>query len=104
MLVKVEELRAGDEILVPSSSNLRYVKLLNDPKPHPIRTKSDGSPIYKAVRCSIKNEPEVIPANKWRKEWIRNKYVFEPNVALHNTKISVDLNWKQLWLVKRENP
>lgn len=93
LITTKDDLRVGDEILVPSNSNFKYVKVL-----------SIGKPGSKTTRCSIKKEIITIPATKWRKEHLQNVYKFEENTELHNCKINLDLRYRMIWLIKRENP
>ncbi len=92
LITTKDDLRVGDEILVPSNSNFKYVKVL-----------SIGKPGAKTTRCSIRKDVITIPATKWRKEHLQNVYKFEENPGLHNSKINLDLRYRMLWLVKREN-
>lgn len=93
MLIEVKDLKVGDEIIVPSNSNFKYLKVL-----------SLGKPGAKTVRCSIRKDVITVPASKWRKEHLKTEYKFEENTELHNCKINLDLRYRMIWLIKRENP
>ena len=85
----------GDEIILPSQSNLKYVKVLSLPK--------NSNKCFKSVRCSIKSIQTHLPITNWRKkEGIQNNYQFEPDSSQHNARISLNLNYVDMWLVKRD--
>lgn len=93
-LIKVGELEVGDEIIISSYSNLKYLKVLKLPK---VKTNSWGS-YYTNVKCSIKQEHYV---SKWGKNMHIN--IFEQDVTQHNSVIYQDLNNRDILLIKREN-
>lgn len=93
LITTKDDLRVGDEIIVPSNSNLKYVKVL-----------SLGKPGAKTTRCSIRKDVIKVPASKWRKEYLKTEYIFEQNAELHNWKFNLNLRGRMIWLVKRENP
>lgn len=91
MLIEVKDLKVGDEIIVPSNSNFKYLKVL-----------SLGKPGAKTTRCSIRKDVITVPASKWGKELLKTEYKFEENSTLHNWKFNINLYYKMIWLVKRE--
>ena len=93
-LIKVSELELGDEIIISSYSDLRYLKVLKLPK---LKTNKWGD-YYTNVKCSIKQEHYL---NRWGKQ--RNINIFEQDVTKHNSTIYKDLNNRHILLVKREN-
>lgn len=93
-LIKVDELEIGDEIIISSYSNLKYLKVLKLPK---VKTNSWGN-YYTNVKCSIKQKHCV---SKWGKNI--NINIFEQDVTQHNSVIYQDLNNRDILLVKREN-
>lgn len=112
-LIKIEELLPGDEIIISGNSNLKYLKVLSTPT---LGNKDLWSMVidnqgkrdwkvvgkkYKAVRCSILQE-EIPCKNRFGKDIIYKKYIFEQDVTKHNKKISIDLNGRDIFLVKRE--
>lgn len=109
MLIHVEDLKEGDEFIIGSNSHLRYFKVLRTPTIHP--TKKTGgwaggpplAPKYKAVRCST-NVVETVKnwtgySGKIHKKITR---VFNCTPEGHNKIMSVDLTYKDLWLVNRK--
>ena len=93
-LIKVSELEVGDEIIISSYSNLKYLKVLKLPK---LKTNNWGD-YYTNVKCSIKQEHYV---TSWGNQ--RSINVFETDTSKHNSFIYKDLNNRHILLVKREN-
>ncbi len=93
-LIEVSELEIGDEIIISSYSNLKYLKVLKLPK---LKTSRWGD-YYTNVKCSIKQEHRVSRLGK-----NININIFEQDVTQHNSIIYQDLNNKHILLVKREN-
>lgn len=93
-LIRVGELEVGDEIIISSYSNLKYLKVMKLPK---LKTNSWRN-YYTNVKCSIKQEHH---ASKWGKQI--NINIFEQDVTQHNSIIYQDLNNRHILLVKREN-
>lgn len=57
---------------------------------------------YKSVRCSTLQK-QTPYKTKSGKDAIYKSYEFEEDVTKHNIKISIDLNGRDIYLVKREN-
>ena len=93
-LIKVNELEIGDEIIISSYSNLKYLKVVKLPK---LKTSRWGD-YYTNVKCSIKQEHHI---SKWGKQ--TNVNFFETDTSKHNSIIYQDLNNRHILLVKREN-
>ena len=92
-LIKVGELEIGDEIIISSYSNLKYLKVLKLPK---LKTNRWGD-YYTNVKCSLLKK---IMKNR-NFEW--NTFPFEQDVTKHNSFIYKNLNNRHILLVKREN-
>ena len=93
-LIKVSELEIGDEIIISSYSNLKYLKVIKLPK---LKTSNWGD-YYSNVKCSIKQDRHI---SKWGKQTSIN--IFETDVTKHNSIVYQDLNNRDILLVKREN-
>ena len=93
-LIKISELERGDEIIISSYSNLKYLKVVKLPK---LKTGS-WKDYYTIVKCSIKQEHRVSKLGK-----NININIFEQDVTKHNSIIYQDLNNRDILLVKREN-
>ncbi len=116
MLIKVEDLKVGDEILVPFSNvGFKYMKVLRSPE---LRWKRDangvkgvvyggwgtalGKLLYKQIKSSLNCEVSYVP-RRWpvgAPDRMQKKYICTSEG--HNTEMSSDLNYKQIWLVRRE--
>jgi hypothetical protein len=96
MLITVDKLRIGDEIIIGSGSRLKYMKVLREPslgaKPH-WRTKEI---LYKSLLCSYKIEEQVTVYGN--RTFVYNQLMCEPDD--HNKTCRVDLNSRPIWLVK----
>ena len=92
-LIKVSELEIGDEIIISSYSNLKYLKIIKLPK---LKTNS-WRDYYTNVKCSLSKKRMKNGNFEW------NVSIFEPDVTQHNSVIYQDLNNRDILLVKREN-
>lgn len=99
-IVKVEELEKGDEIMIPSSSQFKYLRVLSEPK---ISTKKHWSDptivLYKSVKCSTAEETYkvVYGSNTYdRKRWALR-------AEDHNRIIYQNLNYSDILLVKKSS-
>lgn len=114
-LVKLEELQIGDEIIISGNSNLKYLKVLSKPtlgnrdlyQVVADETTNSGwdwkivGKKYKSIRCSVRQD-EISYKNRVGFQRIHKKYVFETDRSKHNKRISIDLNSRDIYLVKRE--
>jgi len=94
MLVKAEDLHVGDEFISPSNGSLRCYKVVRQPqrmKKHPTR--------WSQVRCTTK--VIVVTRTGWNGK-LSNKttYEFAPSEE-HNKEVYVNINYKDMWLIKR---
>ena len=92
-LIKVDELEIGDEIIISSYSNLKYLKIIKLPK---LKTNS-WRDYYTNVKCSLSKKRMKNGNFEW------NVSIFEPDVTQHNSVIYQNLNNRDILLVKREN-
>jgi hypothetical protein len=102
MLVTVDQLQVGDEIIVPSNSNLKYVKVLAEPKEKGVGYR--GKMMYKTLRCSIYGKPTSHTSKSYNGRVYTTKqsnYEYCDDVSKHNLKINLNLNYTQIYLVKR---
>ena len=101
MLIEIKDLREGDEILVPSLSKLKYLRVLRDPQ---LRTNPNyrGNYLYKAVKCSAKCEMTE-HTSTWggtTHKWTSKEFICTPEN--HNHTFYRDLNHSDIWLVNRK--
>lgn len=96
MRVSIEELEAGDEIIISSYSDLKYMRVLT--KPEKSKTKKHwrtGVPLWKDVKCAIhrgtfKNPDSGITYSR-----------YDCNPDDLNSTIYKDLTGRDIWLVKK---
>lgn len=116
--VTIEELQEGDEIIVASGSKLKYLKVLKNPilsnkKGWMIDVDDEGyfewvenATKYKVLLCSTMVDEVTYKYRGWQGAPDRFKtykrYIFEPDIEKHNKRVSIDLNNKDILLVKRK--
>jgi len=103
-IITIEELEIGDEILISCQSFFKYLRVLAKPQINPKKLHwHTKQPLYGSVKCSTRQEEKIKYSytdhngniiNRLGKEWI-----VTPDD--HNKRISVDLEYRQLWLVKK---
>lgn len=100
MLITVEEIRQGDEIIIGSNSHLRYLKVIRPPRLRKKPQARGGK--YTNAWCSSKID--VIEHKRgtpypyiWKE---RKRYCALPEE--HNIERYENLNYIEAWLVKRE--
>lgn len=88
--ITIKELQQGDEVIIHGNGYLRYVKLL---RPLKLRREPNyrGDIPYSSVKCSFINT-----AHTWDKT---GSLTGEG----HNKEAYIDFNYRNIWLVKREN-
>lgn len=99
MIVELKDLKIGDEIIIGAGSHLKYLKLERTPQLNGKLGYYTKNPLYKTVRCSCNMEQEVFSSYGGRTR-TKNKVICTPEG--HNTSIYQDLNYKTIWLVKRQ--
>lgn len=103
-LIKLEDLRIGDEILISCQSHMKYLKVLDVPRLSPTKKHwSTGAPLYKSVRCSTRQDVITNTYTHNGNSYTRTHKEWGVTAEDHNIKISQDLTGRQIWLVKREN-
>jgi hypothetical protein len=106
MLIEINEVQVGDEILISCQSCFKYLKVIRVPK---ITTKVhwNGSLRWSNAYCSTRRDeiPQKDANGNTRtystgKPIIRLEWVC--TAEDHNLNQYVDLSYRQLWLVKRD--
>ena len=98
MRVSIEQLEVGDEIIISSHSNLKYMRVLQ--KPGRSKTKKHwrtGDPVWKDVKCAI--HKKKFTCEHTGRIWEG----FDCNPEDLNTTIYKDLTGRDIWLVKKGN-
>jgi hypothetical protein len=103
-LIKTEDLQVGDEIMISCQSYFKYLKVLTPPTFS--KTKKHwktGQPMYANVRCSTRQDVITsIHTGYNGQTYTRTEKKWIPSADGHNLRVSVDLTYRQIWLVKRE--
>lgn len=88
--ITVDELQQGDEVIIHGNGYLRYVKVLRPLKKAKIANYRGDLP-YSSVKCSFTNT-----AHTWDKTGTLTG-------EGHNKEAYIDFNYRNIWLVKRED-
>ena len=104
-LVDVKDLEIGDEIVISSGSSFRYLRVMRQPRIGKKVHWHTKLPLYTALKCStridvIKHSRTWGTPNKVH-TWEEKKYIFTPED--HNAEISVNLNCRNILLIKKAN-
>lgn len=99
-IVKVEELEKGDEILIPSSSQFKYLRVLTEPKVSSKKHWGDPNRVlYKSVKCSTAEETYKVVYGK--NTYDRKRWAFRAED--HNRIIYQNLNDSDILLIKKSS-
>lgn len=102
MVIEIKDLRVGDEIIVPSQSRLKYLKILRTPQLGTKLHYKTKSPLYKAIKCSGNKETQQ-NTHIWNgKPYITKTVVWKCTPEEHNVETFENLNYKTFWLVNRK--
>ena len=118
--IEIKDLREGDEIIVASGSKLRYLKVLKNPtlsdkKIWKKGVDADGyfywnasANKYKNLLCSTTVDEVTYKFKGYRAnqtEYFKTfkESVYEEDSTKHNKRISIDLNYKDILLIKRRD-
>ena len=88
MLVTVEQLEVGDEILIPCQVDFKRLRIERKPVITP-----EG--YWKNVRCAIRNE-SIGTQNRYSNYNCSNEQ--------YNDIIHMDLAYRRMWLIKKGQP
>ena len=93
MLIKFEDIKVGDEVIIPSNSNLKYLKVLK------LGTKSHT--------CSFQKDITESTTAIWSggSYVVKKPLMCETDTSLHNAKFYLqnEGGYRDIWLVRREN-
>ena len=95
--IQVEDLEAGDEVLISCQSFVKYLILLRTPHTGKKLHRKTQGPLYKSVKCSTRVDSVVHTYNT--RKWTENKYILTDKD--HNKQVYVDLAYRQILLVKK---
>lgn len=104
-LIEIQDLQVGDEIMISCQSYFKYLRVLTPPTLSKTRVHwHTKQPMYGNIRCTTRQEQVTKYSytdrngnivNRVSKDWIAS-----PDD--HNLRVSLNLNGRQIWLVKRE--
>ena len=100
-LVELKDLEVGDEILISCQSYFKYLRVLRKPA---IGTKTHwntGAPLYKSVKCSARREEKHYNVTIRGKVYPRHELVWGFGPEDHNYNHYVNLEFRQIILVKK---
>jgi len=99
--VKIQDLEAGDEILIACQSHFKYLRVLKKPVTGDKVHWRTQQPIYKAVKCSTNREVKDIMYvhNGASRTYKETTYLFTPED--HNHTVYADLEHRQIILIKK---
>jgi len=102
--VKIEELKAGDEVVISCQSYFKYLRILVDPTIGKKKHWNTGAPLFKSVKCSTRRETtQRTYANRISggvTSYDIHKWGFGPDD--HNHTQYVDLYGRQILLVNEQ--
>lgn len=103
-LIEVENLKAGDEIMISCQSHFKYLKVLVPPRLSKTKKHwTTGQPLYGSARCSTRQDVVTHNYTGYNNQiYTRTEKKWMVTPEDHNIRISQDLNGRQIWLVKRE--
>lgn len=103
MLIKIEDVRKGDEILIPCNSSIRYLKVIRPPKPR--KKNITKWKTHTSAWCSskIEKKDEIIQWNNGTSYAVKRTIRHCAPPEEHNVERYENLNYKTIWLVKREH-
>ncbi len=94
--VKIEELKAGDEVVISCQSYFKYLRILVDPRIGKKTHWKTGDPLFKSVKCSTRRE--TTQRTYAGRPYNVHKWGWGPEDHNHNQFI--DLTDRQIILVK----
>ena len=97
--VKIEDLEAGDEVLISCQSYFKYLILLRTPQIGKKLHWKRQTPLYKSVKCSTRVDSVVHTYNT--RKWTENKYILTGKD--HNKEVYVNLSYRQVLLIKKNS-
>lgn len=106
MQVELKDLHKGDEVLTAVGGDLIRIKLLRDPQLKKVQPnyRQVGKQYYKSIKCSFRKD-------QFTYQWVghlgnvNTRYGFEYTLddMPSNGERYFDLNYKNIWLIKKNN-
>ena len=99
--IEVKDLEVGDEILISCQSYFKYLRVLRKPALSTKTHWNTGAPLYKSVKCSTRREEKTITYHHRGNPFTRTEKVWAFGPEDHNYNQYVDLEYRQIILVKK---
>ena len=103
MEVTVADLQLGDEFLYSVQGTIARAKVIRPVVPKKVQpTHIQGKTFYKSVKCKVAVKETSYTTN-WggkTRTWTKKEYNASDNYTIEKF---VDLNWRNVWLIKRED-
>lgn len=105
MEIDVTQLQMGDEFLYSVQGTIARAKVIRPvqvKKVQPTYNPFGNKVYYKAVKCKVAMEDKTYTTN-WNgntRSWTKKEYNASDNYTVEKF---VDLNWRNIWLIKRED-
>jgi len=97
-IVKVDELKIGDEIIIPCQSFFKYLRVLKNPE------KNSKTGWYKSVKCSGRRDSLTTSFTNYKGEVIYyDVKTWKFTGDDHNIKQYVQLDGREILLIKSED-
>jgi hypothetical protein len=101
--VEIKDLEVGDEILISCQSYFKYLRILRKPAFGTKKHWSTGNPLYKSVKCSTRREEKTYTYTHNGNSYTRTEKTWGFGPEDHNYTHYVDLGYRQIILVKKNN-
>ena len=98
MLVKVNELQEGDVVLVTTQSRLYIAKVLKIPQ-----LRKGSSTRYRSVKVSVNADIQSYTRTYGGKQYTHQTTTLFCTKEGHNAVLYKDLQYRDLWLLERDN-
>ena len=102
-LVELKDLEVGDEILISCQSYFKYLRVLRKPTIGKKLHWQTAAPMYKSVKCSSRREEKHYNVTVRGKVYPRHELVWGFGPEDHNYTHYVNLEFRQIILVKKNN-
>ena len=99
--IEVKDLEVGDEILISCQSYFKYLRILRKPALSAKTHWSTGAPLYKSVKCSTRREEKTHTYTHNGNTYTRTEKTWGFGPEDHNYTHYVDLGYRQIILVKK---
>ena len=94
-LVKIQDIQAGDEIIIATNCGFKFLKVLITPRLGKRLHWHTKVPLYKSVKCSTRMEEKTTMYGI--RAYIKKEYV--PTFEDHNVNIYQGLEYKDIMLI-----